>query len=212
MNSLLKYVGKPLVKHVEKLEFKTLGRYYVNKSYAIWNHNARGRVLEIGGGRIERYIKNSITLNISSNFEPDILASGYSLPFKDNAFDTIISTEVLEHLEKPQAFVNEIYRVLEPGGAFFLTTRFIYEIHGEIDYFRYTKLSLKRLFSRFRILNVDEQGSVLSVLLYFTVSIFPGPLQILLYNIVSPLYPLIDKIDKHGRKRITLGYSIYGEK
>lgn len=204
MNPVLRYIGK--------LELKTPGRYYVNKSYARWNHNVKGKILEIGGGRTEKYNKSSIILDIYPNPNPDIVASGYNLPFKDNVFDTIVSTEVLEHLEKPQSFVNEIHRVLKPGSTFFLTTRFIYEIHGEIDYFRYTKLSLKTLFSRFRIVSVEEQGSVLSVLLYFTISIFPGPLQILLYNILSPLYPLIDKIDKHGRKRITLGYSIYGEK
>ena len=110
-------------------------RYYIDKDYARWCHNIRGIVLEVGGGRLERYTKESITLNINSNFDPDILASGYILPFKDDVFDTVVSIEVLEHLEKPQSFVNEICRVLKPGGTFFLTTRFIHEIHGE-DYFR----------------------------------------------------------------------------
>lgn len=195
-----------------KIELKTLARYYVNRDYARWNHNVKGKILEIGGGRTEKYNKNSIILDINPNRNPDILASGYDIPFKNSTFDTIVATEVLEHLEKPQSFVNEIYRVLKANGVFFLTTRFIYEIHGEIDYFRYTRLSLKTLFSRFRIVSVEEQGSILSVLLYFTISIFPGLLQIGLSNILSPLYPLIEKIDKHGRKGITLGYSIYGEK
>ena len=204
MNTVLRYIGK--------LELKTLGRYYVNKSYARWNHNVKGKMLEIGGGRAEKYNKSSIILDIDPNLNPDIVAGGYNLPFKDNAFDTIVSTEVLEHLEKPQIFVNEIYRVLKHDSAFFLTTRFIYEIHGEIDYFRYTKLSLKTLFNRFKIVNVEEQGSVLSVLCYFIVSIFPSPLQIIFYQLLSIFYPLIEKIDQHGRKRITLGYSIYGRK
>jgi SAM-dependent methyltransferase len=204
MNPLLRYIGK--------LGLKTPGRYYVNKSYARWNHNVKGKILEIGGGRAEKYNKNSIILDIDPNLNPDIVASGYNLPFKDDAFDTIVSAEVLEHLEKPQIFVNGIYRVLKRDGAFFLTTRFIYEIHGEIDYFRYTRLSLRTLFDRFKIVNVKEQGSVLSVLCYFIVSIFPSPLQIIFYNMLSPFYPLIEKIDQHGRKRITLGYSIYGRK
>ena len=115
---------------------------------------------------------------------------------------------MLEHLEKPQIFINEIYRVLKPNGAFFLTTRFIHEIHGE-DYFRYTKLSLETLFKNFRIVNVEEQGSILSVLSHLIVSSFRSSL---LTSILSLFYPLIEKIDKHGTKRITLGYSIYGEK
>lgn len=199
------------MKCVTKLQWKnpeTLGRYYINKSYARWNHNVGGKVLEIGSGRIERYTKNSLTLDMDSKFNPDILASGYSLPFKNNTLDTMVATEVLEHLEKPQSFVDEIYRVSKPGGTFFLTTRFIHEIHGE-DYFRYTKLCLEILFSKFRIVNVEEQGSILSVLSQLIASFFGSPL---LYNILSLAYPLIEKIDRHWPKRITLGYSIYGEK
>jgi len=200
-------------KIVRKRKLKTLARYYIDRKYAKWNHNVRGMILEIGGGRNERYTENSITLDISNNFNPDILASGYNLPFEDNVFDTIVAIEVLEHLEKPQIFINEIYRVLKPTGAFFLTTRFIHEIHGEIDYFRYTKLSLETLFKNFRIVNVEEQGSILSVLSHLIVSSFRSSL---LYSILSLFYPLIEKIDEkidqHRRKTITLGYSIYGEK
>ena len=192
--------------YVGKIEVETLARYYVNRDYARWKHNIKGRILEIGGGRTDNKnsILNSIILDINPNRNPDIVASGYNLPFKDNTFDTIISTEVLEHLEKPQLFVNEIYRVLTPNGAFFLTTRFIHEIHGE-DYFRYTKLSLKTLFNKFRIVNIEEQGSVISVLFYIVASNFPVPL---LYNFLSLIYPFIALVDKDGPKRITLGYRL----
>ena len=200
-----------LIKNIRKRQWKkmeTLGRYYINKSYAKWNHNVKGKVLEIGAGRDEKYAKNSITLDINNRFNPDILATGYKLPFNDNVFDTIVSIEVLEHLEKPQVFVNEIYCVLKHNGAFFLTTRFIHEIHGE-DYFRYTELSLKTLFKKFRIVNVEDEGSVFSVLLWFIEAIFPYSY---LRNFFSLFYPLIEKIDHNGPKRITLGYSVYGRK
>ena len=78
-----------LIKYFGKFKSKTPQRYYIDKSYTKWNHNVIGKVLEIGGGRDERYTKKSITLDISNKFNPDILASGYKLPFKDNAFDTI---------------------------------------------------------------------------------------------------------------------------
>lgn len=38
-------------------------------------------------------------------------ASIYSLPYKDNSFDLILSTEVLEHLEEPKKALREIFRV-----------------------------------------------------------------------------------------------------
>jgi 2-polyprenyl-3-methyl-5-hydroxy-6-metoxy-1,4-benzoquinol methylase len=42
---------------------------------------------------------------------PLTCASVYDLPFENNRFDLVISTEVLEHLENPQQALNEICRV-----------------------------------------------------------------------------------------------------
>jgi SAM-dependent methyltransferase len=38
------------------------------------------------------------------------------LPFSDGSFDKVIAAEVLEHLPADQAAMNEIFRVLRPGG------------------------------------------------------------------------------------------------
>jgi SAM-dependent methyltransferase len=43
------------------------------------------------------------------------------LPFPDGAFDKIIAAEVLEHLPADQAAMNEIARVLRPGGVVAVT-------------------------------------------------------------------------------------------
>jgi len=44
-----------------------------------------------------------------------------SLPFSDESFDAIISTDVLEHIPDAQKAVEELHRVLKPGGkAFFV--------------------------------------------------------------------------------------------
>lgn len=46
-----------------------------------------------------------------------------SLPYQDDRFSLIIMSEVLEHLTNdPTSILSEIYRVLKPGGYFFLTT------------------------------------------------------------------------------------------
>ena len=44
------------------------------------------------------------------------------LPLGDRAFDAIISTEVIEHLENPRATFREFGRLLRPGGVIILTT------------------------------------------------------------------------------------------
>lgn len=43
-------------------------------------------------------------------------------PFEDNCFDVIISVEVIEHLNNPDLYLDEIYRVLKPSGVFVITT------------------------------------------------------------------------------------------
>ena len=39
------------------------------------------------------------------------------LPFSNDSFDLVISLETIEHLDKPEAFLKEITRVLKPGGT-----------------------------------------------------------------------------------------------
>ena len=39
------------------------------------------------------------------------------LPFKDETFDVVVAGEVVEHLANPQAFFDEAFRVLRPGGT-----------------------------------------------------------------------------------------------
>lgn len=44
------------------------------------------------------------------------------LPYDDHAFDVVLSFQVIEHLERPEAYVAEAARVLAPGGVLLLAT------------------------------------------------------------------------------------------
>src|SRR5258708_5616998 len=57
----------------------------------------------------------------SCNFK---VGNALKLPFKDKTFDTVMSWETLEHIPKntEEKMFEEIYRVLKPGGHFFLST------------------------------------------------------------------------------------------
>ena len=81
-----------------------------------------------GTGLILRHLpKNSIGLDINPrnikrakkylSGNKLILGDIEKLPFKDNSFSTVICTEVLEHLPKPQIAIKEILRVLKTGGV-----------------------------------------------------------------------------------------------
>lgn len=49
-------------------------------------------------------------------------AIGESLPLKDESFDCVLMSEVIEHLEAPQNSIREAVRVLRPGGWLLITT------------------------------------------------------------------------------------------
>lgn len=44
------------------------------------------------------------------------------LPFSDGFFDLVITLETVEHLEHPERLLADAYRVLAPGGLFYVTT------------------------------------------------------------------------------------------
>ncbi len=56
-----------------------------------------------------------------------VKALGGALPFKDNSFDLVTANMVVEHLDNPEAFLADVYRVLRPGGRFlFHTPNYLY--------------------------------------------------------------------------------------
>ena len=45
-----------------------------------------------------------------------------TLPYADNTFDSLITGELLEHLDDPASFLQECVRITKPGGFLFVTT------------------------------------------------------------------------------------------
>lgn len=74
-----------------------------------------------------------------------VFGDGAHLPVRTGSVDTVLSTEVLEHVPDPRALVDEMARVLRPGGKLLLTVPFIQPLHElPSDYYRFTPSSLAR--------------------------------------------------------------------
>jgi SAM-dependent methyltransferase len=82
------------------------------------------RVLELGAGdgvqtAVLRGIFPEVTpvdIAPSGEVEGMIIADAAELPFEDNSFDLIFSSNVLEHVEQLDVAFDEMKRVLAPGG------------------------------------------------------------------------------------------------
>ena len=80
---------------------------------------------------------------------PDYLSSADKLPFADNTFSVAVSQEVLEHLREPQTALEELARVVRPGGLLYLQTPFIIGYHAApADYWRFTNEGLATMLQR----------------------------------------------------------------
>ena len=60
---------------------------------------------------------------------PDILCDSHFLPFQDSCVDLVFSTAVVEHIACPTLMIQEIGRVLKPGGYYVGTVAFLEPWH-----------------------------------------------------------------------------------
>lgn len=97
------------------------------------------------------------------NFEAvDVYYDGHQLPFEDNRFDNIFSTEVFEHVFNLEEMLKEINRVMKPNGKILITCPFsICEHEMPNDYARYSSYGLKDLLQRngFEVMIFEKLGS-----------------------------------------------------
>jgi len=84
------------------------------------------------------------------------IADCHDLPFADGAFDAVVVQAVLEHVADPLRCVDEIHRVLRPGGYVYAETPFLYPVHlGPYDFTRFTRGGHRRLFRHFEEVRHD---------------------------------------------------------
>lgn len=122
--------------------------------------HARGRLLDLGCGKAPLYgiyaplattvtcIDRAVGNGQTSPYVDQACDLTQPLPFAAGSFDTLILSDVLEHIPTPQALWDEMARVLAADGHLLLNVPFFYWLHERPhDYFRYSEFAL-RMFSR----------------------------------------------------------------
>ena len=154
---------------------------------------------------------------------------GKRIPFADESVDDILCTEVLEHVPHYQDLINEMYRVLKPGGCIIVTVpwsaRFHYIPH---DFFRYTPTSLQSMFQEFTKVTIENRGTditsiVAKLIVIWFRNIRPahGRFNVLTFVLALTLTPFVPFLAmlghisaKHGfgSDEDPLGYTVFALK
>ena len=129
-----------------------------------------GRVLDLGGGdgtlgpllaaRGYAYVN----VDLAPAGRGAVRGDAQRLPFRDAAFDVIVSGDSLEHFLDPRLAVAEVKRVLRPDGRLVIWVPFLHPFHGD-DLWRYTPLGLKVLLggAGLRVASLESPEWVASV-------------------------------------------------
>jgi SAM-dependent methyltransferase len=146
-------------------------RYLLRNQVASMAQYMRGLTLDIGAGERNRYgdlfdTSEYVTMDITEGPNVSIVGSIEDIPSPENSFDSIVCTQVLEHVPHPQKAVEEMFRVLKAGGFALITAPQFNELHEEPhDYFRYTPFGLESLFSEagFTVVEKKQRGGYFSL-------------------------------------------------
>jgi SAM-dependent methyltransferase len=120
----------------------------------------RGRYVESGsrlldvGADVMPYLP--LFADLTSEYVGNDVASGPGLTsispvehldLADASFDVVLCTQVLEHVRRPHRALEEMSRVLKPGGYLLLSTHGVYPHHPDpADYWRWTQQGFEALF------------------------------------------------------------------
>jgi SAM-dependent methyltransferase len=149
------------------------------------------QVLDLGCGKkpyktLFSNAQDYIGIDYRSNLA-EVKGVGENLPFREESFDTVICTQVLEHVENPKLVLDELRRILTGDGLVLLSTHgFWIEGHETVDYWRWTIQGLRKIFedSGFKIVESRSMESYSSffqfVSLYTPGNIVGIPLQVLI--------------------------------
>jgi SAM-dependent methyltransferase len=137
------------------------------------SQHATGRLLDLGCGKAplfgayQPFVTEVTCVDWAAGDYIDVECDlSQPLPFEDGRFDTIILSDVLEHIAAPDLLWREMTRVLAPGGKVIMNVPFYYSIHAHPhDYYRYTNFALERFvrINALKLHNLVPVGGIVEI-------------------------------------------------
>jgi SAM-dependent methyltransferase len=91
----------------------------------------------------------------------DIVADAQNMPqIPSESADCVFLVSVLQYIPAPERAIDEVFRILRPGGIFYVNVPFIFYYHDDpVDFYRFSLPGLELLCSRFeRIASGSRRG------------------------------------------------------
>jgi SAM-dependent methyltransferase len=152
----------------------------------------KGKLLDFGCGQKPYRSLFTVDEYIGLDFENpghshlnesiDVFYDGNTIPFGENSFDSVFSSEVFEHVFNLPQILPEINRVLKPGGQLLFTCPFAFCEHEQPnDFARYTSFAVKDMMVKngFEIVEQRKTGNSVEAicqlqLMYLHQHIYPS--------------------------------------
>lgn len=191
---------------------------------------ASGVLLDCGCGHVPYYeiYKDQIVDNICIDWPNSLHRNEFldhdvnlneELPFDDKSFDTILLTDVLEHIRNPGLLMGELSRLLKPGGKLLVMVPFFYRLH-EVphDYYRYTEFALKGFCENngLSVIELEPYGGFYDIVFDLLSKKFVrnrfqlGLLELIYSGIASTKFYKSNKINQS--RKYPLGYCLVAKK
>lgn len=151
-------------------------------------------IINIGSG-IKAIHQEVINLDIFPFEKVNLVTDATKLPIKDNSVDMVITESTLEHIPDVELAIQEICRVVKPGGYIYISIPFLMPFHASPnDYFRLTYEGIKHKFAQFTEYHSGMNGGPASALVTFLMHFLALPFSIIsasLYNFMTYIFMAI---------------------
>lgn len=128
---------------------------------------ASGRVLDIGGQNStsasgvrlrELGARDVVATDIHPRHRPDLVDDITATTIEPESFDGVWCAAVLEHVKEYWIAIENIHRILRPGGEAFVYVPFCFKFHARVDYHRFTVTEVARMMQQFDEVKVFVPG------------------------------------------------------
>jgi SAM-dependent methyltransferase len=124
----------------------------VNLDRLCFENSSKKRTLVVHSEDInyQPYFPNAFTVTKRKKYKADMYVDKYYddlKKIKNNSFEIILCTGLLEHVPDPKKLINNLYRILKPKGKLIISASSVFSVHEGPDYFfSFSKYSFIELF------------------------------------------------------------------